>query len=172
MVCDIYSPVLSSGTLYRLWDPIEAGRVGVRYSAGRLRGKCLPASLLDLLMAQCRTHTLAWAAPQVFNTAEVAASNTGFAVSQADRVGGDLYLDQSRRLGGFPRRFTVSVSDSGLGSTVVHIDWRPTRVPWPLLSETRSAACFCRQTERVLTARHSPPAGLGKRRTRRRRSRW
>jgi hypothetical protein len=110
-------------------------------------------------MANCRTHTLAWAAPEVFDATVAAAADLGFSISQADRVGGHLYLDRSRRLGGYPRRFAVSVTDSGLGSTVVHIDWRPTRVPWPLRSEARRAGRLCRQTERVLAGPPAPPAG-------------
>jgi len=95
---------------------------------------------------------LAWDAPQVFDAALAAASNLGFAVVQADSPGGHLYLDQRRRLGGLPRRFAVSVTDNGLGSTVVHIAWRSRPRPWPLRSEGRSALRLCRCTERFLAA--------------------
>jgi hypothetical protein len=83
-------------------------------------------------MAYSRTRTLAWPPPQVFEAALAVASPLGFAVSQADRGGGHLYLDQPRRLGRFPRRYAVSVTDSGLGTTVVNITWQPASpFPWP-----------------------------------------
>ena len=111
-------------------------------------------------MPYCRTHTLAWDAPRVFD-AGLAASNPGFAVVQADPPGGHLYLDQRRQLGGLPRRFAVSVTDNGLGSTLVHIAWRSRWRPWPLRSEGRSALRLCRCTERFLAAGRPPSAEWG-----------
>ena len=105
-------------------------------------------------MAYCRTRTFAWPVSQVFDATVAAASSLGFALSQFDREGGHLYVDRPRRLGSFPRRFAVSVTDSGLGSTVLHIAWQSRYVlPWPLPSEGRSAARLCRQAEWVLIAR-------------------
>lgn len=112
-------------------------------------------------MPYFRTHTLAWDAPQVFDAALAAALDLGFAVVQADPPGGHLYLDQRRRLGGLPRRFAVSVTDNGLGSTVVHIAWRSRPRPWPLRSEGRSALRLCRCTERFLAAGQPPSAEWG-----------
>ena len=112
-------------------------------------------------MPYCRTHTLAWDAPQVFDAALAAASDLGFAVAQADPPSGHLYLDQRRWLGGLPRRFAVAVTDNGLGSTVLHIAWRPRPRPWPLRSEGRSALRLCRCTERFLAAGQPPPAEWG-----------
>jgi hypothetical protein len=110
-------------------------------------------------MAYCRTRTLASLPTQVFGAALVAAPQVGFTVSQADREGGHLYLDRPRRLGRFPRRYAVSVTDSGLGTTVVNIDWQPTsHLAWPLSSGGRDAARFCRQIEQILGLRR-PPAG-------------
>jgi hypothetical protein len=89
--------------------------------------------------------------PQVFDAAVAAASGLGFYVSQFDRHTGHLYVDEPRRLGRSARRFAVSVTDSGLGSTVLHIAWHPRNtMPWPLRSEGRSAARLARQTERAL----------------------
>ena len=86
-------------------------------------------------MAYSRTRTLAWPPPAVFEAALVAASRLGFAVSQADRPGGHLYLDRRRRLARFPVRYSVSVTDSGLGKTAVHIAWQPAGpLPWLLPS--------------------------------------
>jgi len=76
-----------------------------------------------------------------------AAAEMDLGVAQTDRAGGQLYLKQARRLGEVPRRFEVSITDSGLGATVVHISWRSGR---PLGSEGRKAARLCRLTERVL----------------------
>jgi len=96
-------------------------------------------------MAYCRTRTLAWPPPQVFAAALAVAPSLGLAISQADPEGGHLYLNRPRHLGRFPRRYAVSVTDSGLGTTVVNINWHPTsRLPWPLSSGERSAARLCR----------------------------
>jgi len=76
-------------------------------------------------MAYSRTRSLAWSPPQVFETALVLAPRLGFAISQADREGGHLYLNRPRRLHRFPRRYSMSVTDSGLGTTVVNITWEP-----------------------------------------------
>ena len=104
-------------------------------------------------MAYCRTHTLAWPVPQVFDAAAAAASGLGFYISQFDRATGHLYMDQPRRLGRRPQRFAVSVTDSGLGSTVLHIAWQSSNaLPWPLRWEDRNAARLCRETERALAA--------------------
>lgn len=102
-------------------------------------------------MAYCRTHTLGWPVLQVFDAAASAASGLGFYISQSDRGAGHLYVNQPRRLGRSPQRFAVSVTDSGLGSTVLHIAWQSRNaLPWPLRSEDRHAARLCRQTERAL----------------------
>jgi hypothetical protein len=102
-------------------------------------------------MAYCRTQTLPWSVPQVFDAAAAAASGLGFFISQFDREAGHLYVDQPRRLGRVPQRFAVSVTDSGLGSTVLHIAWQPRNaLPWPLRTEDRNAARLCRRTERSL----------------------
>ena len=102
-------------------------------------------------MAYCRTQTLDWSVPQVFDAAAAAASGLGFYISQFDRETGHLYVDRPRRLGRFPQRFAVSVTDSGLGSTVLHIAWQSRNaLPWPLRREDRNAARLCRQTERAL----------------------
>ena len=92
-------------------------------------------------MAHSRTRTLAWPPPAVFEATLVAASRLGFAVSQTDRQGGHLYLDGPRRLARFPVRYTVSVTDSGLGGTAVHIAWQSaSSLPWPLPSGAGGAA--------------------------------
>lgn len=83
----------------------------------------------------------------------MAAVDLGFGVAQMDREGGQLYLNRRRRLSSTPRRFAVSVTDSGLGTTVVHISWYPPpRAPWPLRSDGRRAARLCRLTDRALAA--------------------
>lgn len=111
-------------------------------------------------MAGSRTHTLSWSAPHVFEAALMTASQLGFAVSQADSAGGRLYLNQPRRLGRPPRPFSVSITDSGLGSTVILVSWRPNhRVPWPLRSEGRSAARLCRRLQDDLGPWRPPFAG-------------
>lgn len=98
-------------------------------------------------MAGCRTHTFAREAPEVFDAVLAAADQMGLGVAQADPAGGQLYLKQARRLGGGPRRFEVSVTDSGLGTTVVHVSWPSGR---PLGADGSRAARLCRLTERVL----------------------
>lgn len=104
-------------------------------------------------MAYCRTHTLDWPVSQVFEAAATAASGLGFYVSQFDRQAGHLYVDRPRGLGRSPRRFAISVTDSGLGATVLHIAWQSRNpLPWPLRDEDRRAARLCRQTERVLAS--------------------
>jgi hypothetical protein len=111
-------------------------------------------------MDRSQTRSLAWSVPQVFDAALTAASQLGYAVSQADSATGHLYLSQSRRLGRPPRPFAVSVTDSGLGSTVVLISWRPSnRVPWPLRSEGRTATRLCRRVEANLGPWRPPFAG-------------
>lgn len=104
-------------------------------------------------MAYCRTHTLARPAREVFSAATAAASGLGFFISQSDRESGHIYMDQPGRLGRPGPRFSVSVTDSGLGSTVLHVAWQSNNaLPWPLRREDRNAARFCRQTERALAA--------------------
>jgi hypothetical protein len=105
-------------------------------------------------MAQCLTHSFAWPPPQVFEAALLAAPHVGFGVSQADRAGGHLYLDRPRPLGRYPRRFDLSVTDSGLGDTVVSISWNPAhQLPWPFGSESRTAARLCRHIQQALGTR-------------------
>ncbi len=67
-----------------------------------------------------------------------------------------MYLDQPRRLGRYPRRYAVSVTDSGLGTTAVNISWKPTApLPWPLPSGGSGAAQLCRTIQRDLAAGQS-----------------
>jgi len=102
-------------------------------------------------MAHCRIGTLPGSPPQVFDAALEAAAQLGFQVSMADRAAGHLYLNESRLLGGYPRRFDLSVTDSGLGRVVVLVSWVPRRpLPWPLGSEGRSAARLCRRIKQTL----------------------
>lgn len=102
-------------------------------------------------MAHCRIGTLARSPAQVFDAALEAAAQLGFEVSMADRAAGHLYLSQPRLRGQYPRRFDVSVSDSGLGTTVVIVSWDLRHpLPWPLASEGRSAARLCRRIEQTL----------------------
>lgn len=104
-------------------------------------------------MAYCRTHKLAWSAREVFAAATAVASSLGFYISRCDRESGHLDMDQPRRLGWPGQRFSVSVTDSGFGSTVLHVAWQSNNaLPWPLRREDRSAARLCRQTERALAA--------------------
>jgi hypothetical protein len=105
-------------------------------------------------MAYCRTHTLPWPVSEVFSAATAVAPSLGFYISQFDLEAGHLYMDQPRRLGRPGQGFAVSVTDSGLGSTVLHIAWQSNNaLPWPLRREDRNAARLCRQTERALSAR-------------------
>lgn len=89
----------------------------------------------------------------VFDAVFDAAVGLGFWVAQADPDSGYLVLDRPGLFGASPRRFAVAVTDSGIGSTVVHVSWQIPRAPWPLRSEGRRAARLCRGTERVLAAR-------------------
>jgi hypothetical protein len=96
--------------------------------------------------------------PQVFQAAAISAPQAGFSISYTDRRSGHLYLNQPRPLHRFPRRYSVSITDSGLGSTVVHITWQPTsRLPWPLDQGGRAAGCLCRHIRQTLPTR-PPPA--------------
>jgi hypothetical protein len=105
-------------------------------------------------MPYCRTRTLNWPPARVFGAALLAAPQAGFSVSQADRESGHLYLARARSLGRFPRRYAVSVTDSGLGSTVLHITWQPTsRLPWALSQGGRRATRLCRCIGQTLAAR-------------------
>ncbi len=102
-------------------------------------------------MAHCRIGTLARSPAQVFDAALEAAAQLGFEVSMAEPTAGHLHLNQPRLLGQYPRRFDLSVSDSGLGTTVVMVSWDPRHpLPWPLASEGRSAARLCRRIEQIL----------------------
>jgi len=105
-------------------------------------------------MAQCLTHSFNWPPPQVFETALLVAPHVGFGISQADPAGGHLYLDKPRLLAQYPRRFDLSVTDSGLGNTVVSISWSPRhQLPWPFGSEGRTASRLCRHIQQDLNTR-------------------
>ena len=105
-------------------------------------------------MAHCRIGTLAGSLAQVFDAAVDAAAELGFQVSMADRAAGYLYLSQPRGWRGSLRRFDLSVTDSGPGRVVVLISWDPSRLlPWPLRSESRSAARLCQRIEQTLEER-------------------
>lgn len=96
-------------------------------------------------MPYCRTCTLARPAPQVFDAVRAAAVEVGLTAVQADKADGRLSFDEARGLGYKRRRFDVSVTDSGLGTTVIHVAWSPPgRAPWPLRSPGRKAARLCR----------------------------
>jgi hypothetical protein len=108
-------------------------------------------------MAQCLTHSFAWPPPQVFEAALLVAPHVGLGVSQSDPTGGHLYLDKPRLLKQYPRRFDLSVTDSGLGTTVVSMSWDPKRqLPWPFGSEGRTAARLCRRIGQTLSTRRPP----------------
>jgi len=110
-------------------------------------------------MAQCLIHSFAWPAPQVFEAALLVAPHAGYGVSQADRAGGHLYLDRARFLAQYPRRFDLSVTDSGLGTTVVSISWNPRRqLPWPFGSENITANRLCRRIGQTLSTGQFPAA--------------
>jgi hypothetical protein len=76
----------------------------------------------------------------VFRAVQAAAPRVGYSILQADPAGGHLYL-----LGAAGTRqpgpaFDVAITDSGTGSTVVHISWdRGVCLPWPLPSVRRRA---------------------------------
>ena len=108
-------------------------------------------------MAHCQTHLFAWAASEVFDAALTASSDLGFAVAQADRAGGHVYLDVPRLLAQYPRRFDLSVTDSGLGDTAVIVSWGSEHtLPWPVASEGRSATRLCRRIHQTLDALQVP----------------
>ncbi|MBM3696421.1 MAG: hypothetical protein FJW79_10895 [Actinobacteria bacterium] len=91
---------------------------------------------------------LASSPEQVFDAALDAAARLGFTVSLADRPAGHLFLSQEHG----PRRthrFTVSVTDSGLGATVLYVSWETHLSPWPR-SDARAAARLCRAIEGAL----------------------
>jgi hypothetical protein len=76
----------------------------------------------------------------VFRAVQAAAPRLGYSILQTDPGGGHLYLlgaAGTRRPG---PAFDMAITDSGTGSTVVHISWdRGVSLPWPLPSVRRRA---------------------------------
>jgi hypothetical protein len=108
-------------------------------------------------MAQCLIHSFFWPPPQVFEAALLAAPHAGFGISQSDPAGMHLYLDKPRLVARYPCRFDLSVTDSGLGDTVVSISWDPRRQPpWPVGSGNRTAKRLCRRIGQTLRAGQFP----------------
>ena len=105
-------------------------------------------------MAHCRIGTLAGSLAQVFDAAVDAAAELGFQVSMADRAAGHLFLSESRGQRGASHRFGLSVTDSGLGRTVLHVSWDPhPALPWPWRSDSRSASHLCRRIQQTVEER-------------------
>jgi hypothetical protein len=102
-------------------------------------------------MAHWRIHTLAYPVPQVFDAAVLAASDLGLGISQVDRPGLHLYLNQPGRLGGRDWPFDLTVTDSGLGTAVLRVSWEGTRAtPWPFDVRGRSAGRLCSHIRALL----------------------
>ena len=87
----------------------------------------------------------------MFDAALEAAAQMGFQVSMPDRAAGQLFLSGPKGRPGSSRRFSVSVTDNGLGGTAIHVSWDPRPLLlWPIRSDGRSAARFCGRIQQLL----------------------
>jgi len=105
-------------------------------------------------VARCKTQSLGGSPAEVFDAALDAAGQLGFQVSLAERAAGHLFLSEPRGLRASPHRFGLSVIDSGIGPTVLHVSWDPhPALPWPWRSDNRTASCLCRCIQQRLGER-------------------
>jgi hypothetical protein len=106
-------------------------------------------------MAHWRIHTLPHPPPHVLDAAVAAASDLGFGISQLDEAGGHLYLSCPRSYGRRDAPVEVTVTDSGLGTTVLRVGWGSAATllgPWSPTS--RQAARFSRHCLAYLRSWH------------------